>query len=135
MRVIPVTGDVDFLGTWGRSSASVSSGMLLLHELGRRLRHAPAREGPEGSRLSVSVPSKAARFGLLGLLLAFTGFSGAATRFDARRHLVTEEGTTSRASLDARVLWRTSARLLRANLRDYLIHGSPFYDKLPHLEA
>jgi hypothetical protein len=62
-------------------------GMLLCMEfgriLGRRFRSDPG--GKEG--LSVL---EGAIFALLGLLVAFT-FSGAATRFEGRRHLIVEE--------------------------------------------
>ena len=62
-------------------------GMLLCMELGRILgrRFASDSGGKEG--LSVV---EGAIFALLGLLVAFT-FSGAATRFEGRRHLIVEE--------------------------------------------
>ena len=63
-------------------------GMLLFLEFGRRigLFHL-AREG--GLARGVGT-AEGAVFGLLGLLIAFT-FSGAAGRFEERRHLITEE--------------------------------------------
>lgn len=64
-------------------------GMLLLFEVGRRLGIARRRRDPDGVDKG-SGPVEAALFGLLGLLLAFT-FSGAASRFEDRRHLITEE--------------------------------------------
>ena len=64
-------------------------GMLAVAEAGRRIgiaRLAHHKEGlPQGAGAA-----EAAVFALLGLLLAFT-FSGAASRFEARRHLVTAE--------------------------------------------
>jgi Protein of unknown function (DUF4239) len=64
-------------------------GMLLCFEAGRRLgRRRLARDADGVNR--GSGPVEAAVFGLLGLLLAFT-FSGAADRFEERRHLITEE--------------------------------------------
>lgn len=57
--------------------------MILLLELGRRF-----RLGRKGAVQSNAVES--AIFALFGLLLAFT-FSGAVTRYDAHRQLVTEE--------------------------------------------
>lgn len=62
-------------------------GMLACLELGRHL----------GKRVKINEEAKAglgviegAMFALLGLLVAFT-FSGAATRFEGRRHLIVEE--------------------------------------------
>ncbi|QSX77763.1 bestrophin-like domain [Agrilutibacter solisilvae] len=63
-------------------------GMLVFSELGRRLAAARLARDPKGVKGTGS--AAAAVFGLLGLLLAFT-FSGAAGRFEARRHLITEE--------------------------------------------
>jgi hypothetical protein len=63
-------------------------GMLLL-EVGRRYGVVRFTRDPEGwDRGSGTVD--AAVFSLLGLLLAFT-FSGAAARFEQRRHLITQE--------------------------------------------
>src|SRR5258705_11800705 len=62
--------------------------MVLFLELGRRIgirRIAVDAEGVKEGSGAV----EAAVFGLLGLLLAFT-FSGAAERFDTRRHLIVE---------------------------------------------
>jgi hypothetical protein len=64
-------------------------GMLLLYEVGRRIGVAGLARDP-GGVTNGSGPAEAAIFGLLGLLLAFT-FSGAASRFEERRHLVAEE--------------------------------------------
>jgi hypothetical protein len=63
--------------------------MMVLYELGRRLGVRRRDKDPEGSRLGLG-PVESAPFGLLGLLIAFT-FSGAASRFDVRRNLITEE--------------------------------------------
>lgn len=64
-------------------------GMLLLAEAGRRIGIA-GRKGDPDAEAKDAGPADAAVFGLLGLLIAFT-FSGAASRFEDRRHLVTEE--------------------------------------------
>ncbi len=64
-------------------------GMLAASEIGRRIgMREAARDSGELAR--GTGPAQAALFALLGLLLAFT-FSGAASRFEARRHLITEE--------------------------------------------
>ena len=63
--------------------------MLLASEIGRRLGTAQIARDPEGLAKGIGA-AEAAVFGLLGLLLAFS-FSGAASRFEDRRHLVTTE--------------------------------------------
>lgn len=70
-------------------AGSLFFGMLLVFEVGRRFGLARRRRDPDGVDKGTG-PVEAAVFGLLGLLLAFT-FSGAASRFEDRRHLVTEE--------------------------------------------
>jgi hypothetical protein len=62
-------------------------GMLLCFEIGRRLGARTATE--EVGRAGLGVV-EGAIFALLGLLVAFT-FSGAAARFEGRRHLIVEE--------------------------------------------
>ena len=68
-------------------------GMVILAEVGRRTGHGKLRRYPDGLPKGVSA-AEGAVFALLGLLIAFN-FSRAATRFQARRHLVTEEATRS----------------------------------------
>ncbi len=63
--------------------------MLVASELGRRFGIAQIARNPEGLAKGIGA-AEAAVFGLLGLLLAFT-FSGAASRFEDRRHLITAE--------------------------------------------
>jgi hypothetical protein len=63
--------------------------LLAASEIGRRLGLARLRHDPDGLPKGFSA-SEGAVFALLGLLLAFT-FSGAASRFEDRRHLVTME--------------------------------------------
>jgi hypothetical protein len=70
-------------------AAGLFGGMLILTELGRRIGAARLARDSDGLAKGVGVVEGAV-FGLLGLLLAFT-FSGAASRFEARRHLVTSE--------------------------------------------
>ena len=70
-------------------AVSLFVGVLAFLEMGRRIgRRRIAAEGAEGGAGFGSV--EGAIFGLMGLLIAFT-FSGAAARFDDRRHLVTQE--------------------------------------------
>lgn len=70
-------------------SVCVFVGMLALFEAGRRIGLARTARDPESLSKGAG-PIEAAIFGLLGLLLAFT-FSGAALRFEDRRHLITQE--------------------------------------------
>lgn len=63
--------------------------MLLLVRIGRGLGARSLARSPGDSKGGAG-PLESAVFALLGLLVAFT-FSGAASRFDARRHLIVEE--------------------------------------------
>ncbi len=70
------------------AAATLFLGMMVLFELGRRF---GARRTLRDPNAKVDGgPAEAAVFAILGLLLAFT-FSGAASRFEARRHLITQE--------------------------------------------
>jgi hypothetical protein len=63
--------------------------MLALIEFGRRLGISRLARDPDGLAKGIGA-SEGAIFGLLGLIIAFT-FSGAASRFESRRQLITEE--------------------------------------------
>jgi len=80
---------MSFVASASLLAVGLFCGMLLLYEVGRRLGVARLARDP-GGVANGSGPVEAAIFGLLGLLLAFT-FSGAASRFEERRHLVAEE--------------------------------------------
>jgi hypothetical protein len=64
-------------------------GVVVLMELGRRLGGRYMAKDPGGARAGLGAVD-GALFGLMGLLVAFT-FSGAASRFDARRKTITDE--------------------------------------------
>ena len=64
-------------------------GMLIFSEIGRRIGVVRGARDPDGLAKGAGA-AEAAVFGLLGLLIAFT-FSGAASRFEDRRHLITAE--------------------------------------------
>ena len=70
-------------------AASLFLGMLLFAEVGRRLGKARLARNPDGLTKGAGA-AEAAVLALMGLMIAFT-FSGAASRFEDRRHLVTEE--------------------------------------------
>jgi hypothetical protein len=63
--------------------------MLAFIEVGRRIGAARLARDPDGLGKGVSAVEGAV-FALLGLMIAFT-FSGAASRFEDRRHLITQE--------------------------------------------
>lgn len=63
--------------------------VIAASEVGWRAGIAQIARNPEGLPKGIGA-AEAAMFGLLGLLIAFA-FSGAASRFEARRHLVTAE--------------------------------------------
>jgi len=71
------------------SAVCLFAGMLLLAEVGRRMAAARRASDPEGAGKGGGA-AEAGVFGLLGLLIAFT-FSGAALRFEDRRHLISDE--------------------------------------------
>lgn len=107
-------------------------GMLVLQETGRRLGARRLARDPEGIRTGAI---EGAVFGLLGLLMAFT-FSGAASRFDDRRHLVIEEANMiGTAWLRIDVLPASAQPELRELFRRYLDSRLETYRKLPDLEA
>jgi hypothetical protein len=64
-------------------------GMMALLEVGRRIGLRRMAEDPEGARAGIGT-IEGALLALLGLLIAFS-FSGAAARFDARRHQIVDE--------------------------------------------
>jgi hypothetical protein len=70
-------------------TAGLFLGMLFSAELGRRIGVTRLARDPEGLAKGAGAVEGAV-FALLGLLVAFT-FSGAASRFENRRHLITSE--------------------------------------------
>jgi hypothetical protein len=103
--------------------------MLLLLEAGRRIGIWRRRKNPDGADKE-SGAVDAAIFGLMGLLIAFT-FSGAASRFDERRHLIVQEANaigTFYLRLD--LLPADSQGALREKMRQYVDARLAFYRKL-----
>jgi hypothetical protein len=102
--------------------------MVAMIEAGRRFgRRAGARD-PGSTGFGVV---EGALFALLGLLVAFT-FSGAASRFDDRRHAVVEEANavgTAYLRLDLVPLPRRTA--LQQSFRDYVDARLEAYRALP----
>jgi len=108
--------------------------MLMLHEVGRRVGRRQLARDPEGVRAGAGVVD-AATFGLFGLLIAFT-FSGAAARFEARRHLIVEEANAiGTAWLRLDLLPPDAQPALRDLFRRYLDSRLEVYRLLPDLDA
>ena len=107
-------------------------GMLLLMEAGRRLGVHRAGKDPERAKVAVG-PIDGAVFALLGLLMAFT-FSGAASRFDARRQLIVEEANDiGTAYLRLDLLPATAQPELRVAFRQYVDSRLAVYREFPDL--
>jgi hypothetical protein len=115
-------------------AAGLFLGMLVLQEAGTRFGNRQLARDPEGARTGVGAV-EAVVFGVLGLLIAFT-FSGAAARFDDRRHLVTEEANSiGTAWLRIDLLPASAQPGLRDLFRRYLDSRLDTYRKLPDIEA
>jgi hypothetical protein len=98
---------------------SLLAGMLILTEAGRRIGLRRMAEDPEGVRAGLGA-IEAAILALLGLLLAFT-FSGAGSRFDARRQLIVDEtNAIGTAYLRIDLLTAAAQPELRENFRRYV---------------
>ena len=100
----------------------LAGGLLLaifaLLELGRRIGIYRRRKDPEGAGSGLGA-LEGAVFGLMGLLIAFT-FSGAASRFDARRELIGHEANAiGTAYLRIELLPEATQPQLRQDFRDY----------------
>ncbi len=108
--------------------------MLLLLDIGRRVGGRRLANDPEGARTGTGTVDGAV-FALLGLLIAFT-FSGAASRFDARRALIVEEANNiGTAYLRLDLLPASAQPALRDSFRRYVESRLEVYRKLPDLEA
>jgi len=102
------------------STAGLFFGMLIFSEVGRRIGIARLARDSEGLTKGTGA-AEAAVFGLLGLLIAFT-FSGAASRFEDRRHLIAEEANAiGTAYLRIDLLPGDAQSEMRALFRRYLV--------------
>jgi hypothetical protein len=106
--------------------------MLLCLAIGRQV--AVRRMQREDSTTAEGVGAvDGAVFALLGLLIAFT-FSGASSRFDARRNLIVEEtNDIGTAYLRLDLLPADAQPALRENFRRYLDARIEVYRKLPDI--
>ncbi len=108
--------------------------MVVFLELGRRIGARRLREDPEGAKAGKGA-IEGAVFALFGLLLAFT-FSGAASRFEDRKHLVVEEANDiGTAYLRVDLMPVEAQPELRGLFRAYLDSRIATYRKLPDVAA
>jgi hypothetical protein len=109
-------------------------GTLALLETGRRIGLRRLAKDSEAARTGLGVV-EGAIFALMGLLIAFT-FSGAASRFDTRRHLVVEEANAiGTAYLRLDLLPSDAQSALRESFRQYVDARLTAYRKLPDIAA
>jgi hypothetical protein len=105
-------------------------GMVLFLEVGHRLRLRAMLINPEKSMAGLGVV-EGALFGLMGLVIAFT-FSGAAARFDAKRHLIVDEANNiGTAYLRIDLLPEPAQPEIREKFRQYLDARLESYKTLP----
>ena len=105
------------------------AGILICLELGWRVRTRTLANETEKSDAGLNALDGAV-FALMGLLIAFT-FSGAASRFEARRALIVQEtNDIGTAYLRIDMLSADVQPALRQDYRDYLDARLDFYDKL-----
>jgi hypothetical protein len=114
-------------------AAGLFIGVLAFLELGRRIGRQRIASGvTEGDGFGAV---ESAIFGLMGLLIAFT-FSGAASRFDARRDLVTQEANDiGTAWLRIDLLPGGAQENLRGLFRRYLDSRLATYRNVKDLDA
>ncbi len=106
------------------------AGMLALQEVGRRIGARRLAADPDGARAGLGAVEGAV-FGLMGLMVAFT-FSGAAARFEVRRHLIVEEANAiGTAYLRLDLLPAETQPRLRELFRRYLDTRLEVYRRLP----
>ncbi|MBS1842073.1 MAG: DUF4239 domain-containing protein [Acidobacteria bacterium] len=109
-------------------------GMLFLLEVGRRMGLRRMAMDSEGARAGVGAVEGAV-FALLGLLIAFS-FSGASSRFDARRQqIVNEANDIGSAYLLVDVLPAERQPALREKFRQYLDSRLEAYRRMPDFAA
>jgi FtsH-binding integral membrane protein len=115
-------------------AATLLVGMLMCMEVGRRMGMRWLAKDPPGSMSSLSV-AQGAMFSLYSLLLAFT-FSGANSRYDARRHLVVDEANAiGTAYLRLDLLPAESQPALREQFRKYVDSRLEVYRRITDIEA
>ncbi|MBF0527807.1 MAG: DUF4239 domain-containing protein [Deltaproteobacteria bacterium] len=116
------------------SAIGLLLGMVILMEVGRRIGIGRLRRDPENLSKGTGM-LEGAVFGLLGLLIAFT-FSGAASRFENRLHLVVEEANAiGTAYLRIDLLPNDTQPEMRELFRRYLDIRAEAYRDLENVTA
>ncbi|MGB6385214.1 MAG: hypothetical protein WBD25_13665 [Terriglobales bacterium] len=104
--------------------------MLALMEIGRRIGIHRRKWDTTSANAGLSTIDGAV-FGLMGLLVAFT-FSGAASRFDARRQLIGQEANAiGTAYLRVDLLPASAQVVLRDDFRNYVDARLAYFKNLP----
>jgi hypothetical protein len=115
-------------------AAALLVGMLVCLELGRYLGARRLARDPQGAMSGLGV-TQGAMFSLYGLLLAFS-FSGAAARYDARKHLIVDESNAiGTAYLRIDLLPVESQPGLRAQFRNYVDSRLAVYRSFSDIDA
>ncbi|MCC6848421.1 MAG: DUF4239 domain-containing protein [Deltaproteobacteria bacterium] len=115
-------------------AAGLFLGMMLMLEIGRRIGDRDENLDPDGAHSGTGAVEGAV-FALFGLLVAFS-FSGAAGRFEARRHLIVEEANAiGTAYLRLDVVPPADQVTLRELFRRYVDARLEIYAKIPDLDA
>jgi uncharacterized protein YneF (UPF0154 family) len=123
---------LDFIGV--AIAVALLAGMVLCYELGRRIGKLRIARNPDGLAKGGGAV-EAGVYGLLGLLVALT-FSGGASRYEARRLLVTQEANAiGTAYLRIDLLGAAAQPAMRQLFRDYVDSRVETYRKIPDLEA
>lgn len=126
--------EVEFYFSPAGFAAAVFVGMLLMLEIGRRLSLRRLARGETDTKAGLST-LKGAIFGLTSLILAFS-FSGAMTRYDARRELILAEANAiGTAYLRVDLLPDEDQPRLRDLFRQYVDARIAIYRALPDLDA
>jgi len=119
---------------WYLIVGSLFFGMLLFLELGYRWGKAHLASDPDGARVGLG-GIEAAVYSLFGLLIAFS-FSGAASRFDLRRTMITDEANAiGTAYLRLDYLPESSRPVAKDLFRKYLSGRLEAYRLLPDIAA
>lgn len=109
-------------------------GMFVLIEVGRRIHLRQRAKHADGASPGLGAVEGAV-FGLMGLLVAFT-FSGAAARFEARRHLIVEEANDiGTAYLRLDLLPPAAQPPLRERFREYIDARLAIYRAFPDVQT
>jgi hypothetical protein len=104
--------------------------MFIFLEIGRRIRLSSSAKQQIKTRSSINGPVETIIFALLGLLLAFT-FTGAGTRYEARRQLIgTEANVIGTAYLRINFLPKELQPQMRSLFKQYIQLRADVYKKI-----